>query len=107
MMDAALLRPGRFCKSIRVPLPDADGRASILKALSRKKPIDDSVDFHAIARMKECENLTGAHLAVLVCVLNFSAFCALISMRVILLELCENAHLTCFSFLFIVKLNCR
>lgn len=50
-----------------VPLPDADGRASILKALCRKKPVDASVDFHVIAQKKACENLSGADLAALVC----------------------------------------
>lgn len=66
VMDPAVLRPGRFGKSIYVPLPDADGRESILKAISRKKPIDSSVNFHAIARMNACKNLSGADLAALV-----------------------------------------
>lgn len=68
IVDPAILRPGRLGKLIGIPLPDADGRASILKALSRKKPIDSDVDFHVISRMRECENFTGAHLAALVCV---------------------------------------
>ncbi|XP_042984658.1 cell division control protein 48 homolog C isoform X4 [Carya illinoinensis] len=64
-MDLALLRPGRFGKLLYVPLPNANERGLILKALGRKKPIDASVDLGAIGRMDACENLSGADLAAL------------------------------------------
>ncbi|KAJ0076133.1 hypothetical protein Patl1_33569 [Pistacia atlantica] len=74
VMDRAVLRPGRFGKLLYVPLPTPDERALILKALARKKPIDASVDLSAIARMKACENLSGADLAAL---MNEAAMAAL------------------------------
>ncbi|KAK2977941.1 hypothetical protein RJ640_002581, partial [Escallonia rubra] len=65
VMDRALLRPGRFGKLLYVPLPTPDERGLILKALSRKKPLDASVDLFAIGRNQSCENLSGADLAAL------------------------------------------
>ncbi|OIV91537.1 hypothetical protein TanjilG_08949 [Lupinus angustifolius] len=74
VMDRAVLRPGRFGKLLYVPLPSADERVLILKALARKKPIDASVDLSAIARMEACENLSGADLSALI---NEAAMAAL------------------------------
>ncbi|XP_071706182.1 cell division control protein 48 homolog C-like [Rutidosis leptorrhynchoides] len=65
VMDPALLRPGRFGKPMYVPMPDADGRGLILKALARTKPLDADVDLIAIGR-DACENLTGADLSSLI-----------------------------------------
>ncbi|KAJ4897008.1 Cell division control protein 48-like protein C [Raphanus sativus] len=62
VIDAALLRPGRFGNRVYVPLPTADERASILKAIGKKKPIDPSVDLDAIAKMN-CDGFSGADLA--------------------------------------------
>lgn len=67
VMDRAVLRPGRFGKLLYVPLPNPDERGLILKALARRKPVDDGVDLSAIGRMEACENLSGADLAALVC----------------------------------------
>merc|ERR1719207_75709 len=44
VLDAALLRPGRFDRRVPVDLPDTDGRVDILKVHCRGKPIDDDVD---------------------------------------------------------------
>ncbi|KAK2999441.1 hypothetical protein RJ639_023222 [Escallonia herrerae] len=74
VMDRALLRPGRFGKLLYVPLPTPDERGLILKALSRKKPLDASVDLVAIGRNQSCENLSGADLAAL---MNEAAMAAL------------------------------
>lgn len=68
-MDHAVLRPGRFGKLLYVPLPSSDERGLILKALGRKKPIDASVDLSAIGRTVACEDLSGADLAALVCIM--------------------------------------
>ncbi|PIA57221.1 hypothetical protein AQUCO_00600151v1 [Aquilegia coerulea] len=64
----------RFGKHIHVPLPGAEERYLILKALARKKPIAKDVDLAVIARRNDCENLSGADLAA---VLNEAATTAL------------------------------
>ncbi|KAK6928975.1 NVL2, nucleolin binding domain [Dillenia turbinata] len=73
-MDHAILRPGRLGKLLYVPLPNAEERGLILKALARKKPIDPSVDLMAIGRSEACEDLSGADLAAL---MNEAAMIAL------------------------------
>ncbi|PSS24894.1 Cell division control protein 48 C like [Actinidia chinensis var. chinensis] len=74
VMDRAVLRPGRFGKLLYVPLPSPDERGLILKALSRNKPIDGSVDLIAVGRDEACENLSGADLSAL---MNEAAMAAL------------------------------
>lgn len=66
VMDPAVLRPGRFGKLLLVPLPDAEGRVSILKALVRNKPMATDVDLNYIGHSQACENFSGADLAALV-----------------------------------------
>lgn len=66
VMDPAVLRPGRFGKLLLVPLPDAEGRVSILKALVRNKPLATDVDLNYIGHSQACENFSGADLAALV-----------------------------------------
>ncbi|KAL1211279.1 Cell division control protein-like protein [Cardamine amara subsp. amara] len=72
VVDPAFLRPGRFGNLLYVPLPNAEERASILKAIARKKPIDPSVDLDGIAKMN-CEGFSGADLAHLVQKATFQA----------------------------------
>ena len=50
ILDAALLRPGRFDRKVTVDLPDFKGRTSILGVHSRGKPLDPDVDLEAISR---------------------------------------------------------
>ena len=64
VLDAALLRPGRFDRQIVVDRPDVRGREGILKVHTRKVPLDSSVDLQAIAR--GTPGLSGADLANLV-----------------------------------------
>lgn len=66
MIDPAVLRPGRLGKLLYVPLPDGEGRLSILKTLTLRKPISLDVDLASIAANKLCEGLSGADLAALV-----------------------------------------
>ena len=66
IIDPALLRPGRLDKILYVPLPDAAGRISILKTVSRKSPISAEVNFGKIAHDSRCNGLSGADLAALV-----------------------------------------
>ena len=44
ILDAALLRPGRFDRKIEVMLPDLDGRKKILSVHSLSKPLAEKVD---------------------------------------------------------------
>ncbi|KAL3144331.1 ATP-dependent zinc metalloprotease FTSH 1, chloroplastic, variant 2 [Trebouxia sp. C0010 RCD-2024] len=50
VLDAALLRPGRFDRQVTVDRPDVQGRVRILKVHSRGKQIGKDVDFEKIAR---------------------------------------------------------
>merc|ERR1719382_1061081 len=61
VLDAALLRPGRFDRRVPVDLPDKDGRLAILKVHSRGKPLADGVDLDIIA--KRTIGFSGASLA--------------------------------------------
>merc|ERR1712048_598387 len=66
IIDTALIRPGRLGHKIYVGLPDANGRCEILKALTRKKPLNEDVDLEAIAKMDQTQRFSGADLASLV-----------------------------------------
>ncbi|MEA5570019.1 ATP-dependent zinc metalloprotease FtsH [Calothrix sp. UHCC 0171] len=61
VLDAALLRPGRFDRQIIVDAPDRKGRLAILQVHSRNKKIDPSVSLEVIAR--RTPGFTGADLA--------------------------------------------
>jgi cell division protease FtsH len=61
VLDAALLRPGRFDRQVIVDAPDLKGRLEILQVHARNKKIDPSVSLDAIAR--RTPGFTGADLA--------------------------------------------
>ena len=65
MIDPAMLRPGRLDKLLYVPLPPPDGRAAILKTLTRKTPLAPDVDVGVIAASARCGGFSGADLASL------------------------------------------
>ena len=50
ILDPALLRPGRFDRTVYVGRPDVKGREEILKVHSRNKPISPEVDLKVIAK---------------------------------------------------------
>ncbi|HEY2787639.1 MAG TPA: ATP-dependent zinc metalloprotease FtsH [Fimbriiglobus sp.] len=50
VLDAALLRPGRFDRHITVDRPTWQGRLAILKVHTKTKPLADTVDLEKIAR---------------------------------------------------------
>lgn len=50
ILDPALLRPGRFDRQITVGRPDVKGREAVLRVHARNKPLDEHVDFKAIAQ---------------------------------------------------------
>merc|ERR1712032_946957 len=60
VLDAALLRPGRFDRRVTVDLPDFKGRTAVLKVHARGKPIEPDVDLEAVAR--RTPGLSGASL---------------------------------------------
>ncbi|KAL4452367.1 hypothetical protein ABPG75_008029 [Micractinium tetrahymenae] len=66
MIDPALLRPGRLDKILYVPLPPPEGRASILRALTRRTPLAPGVDLDAIGAAPQLTGFSGADLAALV-----------------------------------------
>ncbi|MCX7594040.1 MAG: ATP-dependent zinc metalloprotease FtsH [Fischerella sp.] len=61
VLDAALLRPGRFDRQVIVDAPDRKGRLEILKVHARNKKIDASVSLEVVAR--RTPGFTGADLA--------------------------------------------
>ncbi len=61
VLDAALLRPGRFDRQVIVDAPDRKGRLSILQVHSRNKKIEPSVSLEIVAR--RTPGFTGADLA--------------------------------------------
>ncbi len=63
IMDPALLRPGRFDKSIYIGPPDKDSRKSIFGIHTRSKPLEDDVDLDALA--EKTEGCTGADISAI------------------------------------------
>ena len=61
ILDAALLRPGRFDRQITVGLPDRLGRIGILKVHARNKPFGEDVSLVQLAN--RTPGFSGADLA--------------------------------------------
>ena len=61
VLDAALLRPGRFDRQVLVDKPDFKGRVEILKVHSKEVKLSKSVDMDEIGRLTA--GLAGADLA--------------------------------------------
>jgi cell division protease FtsH len=64
ILDPALLRPGRFDRRVTIDLPDARGRADILKVHSKGKPLEQDIDMELLS--KQTPGFSGADLANLV-----------------------------------------
>jgi len=64
ILDPALLRPGRFDRTIYVGLPDVRGREAILEVHTKNKPLDEDVDLKVVA--KRTPGFTPADLENLV-----------------------------------------
>ncbi|CAM4322402.1 AAA family ATPase [Saccharibacillus endophyticus] len=60
MLDAALLRPGRFDRHIQVDLPDKKGRKHILELHAKSRPVSPDADLDRIA--EEAYGFSGAQL---------------------------------------------
>lgn len=63
LLDPALLRPGRFDRIIKIPLPDEEGRKEILKIHTRNTKLEN-VDLDDLANITE--GLSGADLKAVV-----------------------------------------
>ena len=64
VLDPALLRPGRFDRTIVVHPPDYKGRTDILRVHTRKVPLEENVNLDELAAATP--GMTGADLANLV-----------------------------------------
>lgn len=63
ILDPALIRAGRFGKQINLPIPDKDTRVEIFKIHTKNLPLDESVDFDALAT--SLDGKTGADIEAL------------------------------------------
>ncbi|WP_042392337.1 ATP-dependent zinc metalloprotease FtsH [Streptacidiphilus carbonis] len=61
VLDKALLRPGRFDRTVVVSPPDREGREAILRIHTREIPLAEDVDLGQVARTTP--GMTGADLA--------------------------------------------
>ncbi|MDF1803328.1 ATP-dependent zinc metalloprotease FtsH [Thalassovita sp.] len=87
VLDPALLRPGRFDRTVTVPNPDIKGREKILGVHARKTPLGPDVDLRIIAR--GTPGFSGADLMNLV---NEAALMAArVGRRFVTMEDFENA----------------
>jgi proteasome regulatory subunit len=64
ILDPALLRPGRFDRIIKVPMPTAEARTEILKIHARKMNLAPDVDLKKIGQMTD--DTSGADLSAIV-----------------------------------------
>jgi cell division protease FtsH len=64
VLDQALLRPGRFDRIIRVPLPDKQSREKILDFYFNSKKFDKQVDVSSVAELTD--GFSGAQLKNLI-----------------------------------------
>jgi cell division protease FtsH len=60
VLDAALLRPGRFDRIITVPYPDRESRKSILEVHATNKKLDENINLDYIAELTA--GFSGAQL---------------------------------------------
>jgi cell division protease FtsH len=81
VLDAALLRPGRFDRIITVPYPDRESRKSILEVHRRDKNLDKNVNLDYIAELTA--GFSGAQLKNL---LNEAAIYAVRSGSIVISE---------------------
>jgi transitional endoplasmic reticulum ATPase len=63
IIDAALLRPGRFDRLLYVPSPDRESRIKIIEIHTKKKPLAEDVDIQKLADLTD--RYTGADISSL------------------------------------------
>ncbi|HJR85061.1 MAG TPA: CDC48 family AAA ATPase [Nitrososphaeraceae archaeon] len=64
IIDEALLRPGRFDRILKIPLPDNDSIKEILRIHMARKPIDKTIDLDKLGAL--AKGMSGADIAALV-----------------------------------------
>ena len=63
ILDEALLRPGRFDRIIKIPLPEEEARLKIIKIHTKEMSVSRGINYKKIAA--ETEGLSGADLRAL------------------------------------------
>jgi len=63
MIDAALLRPGRFDHLLKIPLPTEEERHTIVMIHLRQRPVEKDVDMQELAR--QTDGMSGADIEAL------------------------------------------
>jgi transitional endoplasmic reticulum ATPase len=63
IVDEALLRPGRFDRMLKVPMPDIEARKDIIKIHLKGKPLGNDVDIDKLA--DKTKGYSGADLAAI------------------------------------------
>ena len=63
IIDAALLRPGRFDRLLYVPPPDYESRKQIIQIHTKKKPLADDINLDDLAA--KMDGYTGADIAAI------------------------------------------
>mgnify|MGYP001258719297 FL=1 len=71
LLDSALLRPGRFDRIVEIPLPDEDGRLSILRVHTKNTPLSSQINLKEIA--SKTDGFSGAEIKSLVVEAGVSA----------------------------------
>jgi cell division protease FtsH len=64
ILDPALTRPGRFDRTVDVPMPDIKGRLEILKVHAKRIKLSPDTDLHRLARGSPM--FSGAELAAII-----------------------------------------
>ncbi len=60
LLDAALLRPGRFDRIIQIPIPDAEARVTIFSVHTNSMPLAKDVDLRTLSSMTD--GFSGAEI---------------------------------------------
>jgi transitional endoplasmic reticulum ATPase len=60
LIDNALLRPGRFDRMLEVSMPDSKARENIFKIHTKKKPLDNNINFERL--MELTDGFSGAEI---------------------------------------------
>lgn len=74
MLDAALLRPGRFDYKIKIDLPDLKGREEILGIHSKDRPLSEDLQNNLPEYAKSLIGFSGAEIEQLVNIAAYRAF---------------------------------
>ena len=74
LLDAALLRPGRFDRIVEIPMPDLDARIRIFEVQCGSMPVSSSVDLRSLGIL--ADGFSGADIKSVVVEAGISAISA-------------------------------